>query len=912
MAMRVAGVCLAIALVACVSFAHPEVVPLDNEATTLLGEAALSPDQLAQSAAEAQIAQATAEGGKASPDQGAKASPQDQGADQAAAGGKGGPQDPTEQAAEEAEEAAEGGIGGKGATQHAAEQAVEDGKGGKGATKQAAEEAAEGGKGGKGDTEQAAEEATEGGKGATEQTAEEAAEGGKGGKGATEQAAEEGGKSEEAVMTKTEEESKAGATINNAVDPSSVGKSIKSDISGATTVSEIHDVVEQRVAAAMSMKKEQNELANAEAVAKAKITKLAKDAESEKMKIAQKTGQLQSEKVKAQVEKAKLATIKEKAKRVKAERAVEAMSQSKDAQASMSKAKEEVMEKKEEEEKASLDKKMEEEKAAQAKAKRLAAEEVLKTDKAKSDTAKADQMGMPKTEHQIHLAQASAYKRAARLQEKAAEALNMAARSKAKSNAFGLMTSTAAAVKALQEKVTSGDEEVAADTSEAKQDLKKALAAPFSKNALEQVETGRSEVNQAKSNAVDLKSKLEVAQRNADTAKRAYFEGLRNGWGPVQRNPVTNEDATSSTKAESPVTEVANGPSEVAKPVVPVPITAAAETPDETAEKATSNSFSLAKVDDEPDKPVEVQTKEDAESQAQGVENYKKPDYNKMSEKEVAYWLAKPVTFPDSEPQSSQKVEGRVFNVKEMEAQQIQNLQSMAKSANMDLPPQEQASIQRGDARIEDGAIIDAKKFAKEMDAKSLVPELAPGEQPQDQPDDKEELKKLSPEQLSLQHQDVKRIEEQEIENAKQAANGEEPTAEADAGTTVDKPKGNQAEITQTEQAKTANPTPEAEDTQTDPVTQSSPTGSDAEVAQTEEAREAASSSRPSQLGESGSDFESEISADRALEDGQIGDSTEGVDEANADSELDDVDVEDDDNEVDDDEISDDDDDEYF
>jgi len=587
--------------------------------------------------------------------------------------------------------------------------------------------------------------------------------------------------------------------------------------------------------------------------------------------------------------------MNEKAKRVKAERAVEAMSQSKDAQASIAKAKEEVMAKKEEEEKISLDRKMEEEKAAQAKAKRVAAEEVLKTDQAKSDTAKANQMSDPKTEHQVHLAQANAYKRAANLQEKAAEALNMAARSKAKSNAFSLMTSTAAAVQALQDKVTSGDEEVAADTSEAKQDLKKALAAPFSKNALEQVEKGRSEVNQAKSNDVDSKSELKVARRNADTAKRAYFEGLRNGW---RNGQLTNEDA--SSKAESPVTEVA-------KPVVPVPITAAAEAPDETDEEVAGK-----RADDEPDKPVQAQARDDAESQAQGVENSKEVDYSHMSEKEVAYWLAKSVTYPDSEPQSSQKVEGRVFNVKEIEAQQIQNLQSMAKSASMDLPPQEQASIQRGEPRIEDDKIIDAKKFAKEMDAKSPVPELAPGEQPQDQLDDKEALKKLSPEQLSLQQQDVTQIEEQEIENAQQAANGEKPAAEADAGTADDKPKGNQAEITQTEQAKAANPTPEAEDTQAEQVTQSSPTGSDTEVAQTEEAREAASSSPPSQLGESDSDFESEISADRALEEDQIGDSTEGVDEANADSELDDVDVEDDDDEADDDEISDDDDDEYF
>merc|ERR1712166_497695 len=76
-------------------------------------------------------------------------------------------------------------------------------------------------------------------------------------------------------------------------------------------------------------------------------------------------------------------------------------------------------------------------------------------------------------------------------------------------------------------------------------------------------------------------------------------------------------------------------------------------------------------------------------------------------------------------------------------------------------------------------------------------------------------------------------------------------------------------------------------------------TGNDNEVAQTKEAINAAKT-KPD-MGESDSDFDNEISADRVLEDSEIGDSAEGIDEANADSELDDVSVQNEDDEDDDD-----------
>jgi hypothetical protein len=82
--------------------------------------------------------------------------------------------------------------------------------------------------------------------------------------------------------------------------------------------------------------------------------------------------------------------------------------------------------------------------------------------------------------------------------------------------------------------------------------------------------------------------------------------------------------------------------------------------------------------------------------------------------------------------------------------------------------------------------------------------------------------------------------------------------------------------------------------------------GNKSEKAQTQEAQDANPSKKmpnePNQpdMGEPLSDdnYEREVSADRVLAAGDVGDTLEGVDEANADSELDDVAVEDEDDGV--------------
>merc|ERR1712070_941201 len=197
----------------------------------------------------------------------------------------------------------------------------------------------------------------------------------------------------------------------------------------------------------------------------------------------------------------------------------------------------------------------EEEKAKQAAAQRLKADEELKAQEAKDNKSKAAKMKMPETEHEIRLAQADAYNQAAALKTKEGKALQLAAQSKAKSNAMELMTTTWAAVKVLQEKVAAGNSALAADASVAQKDLKKALDAPFSKNALQTVEKGQSEVKQAKLNDGDLKLQLAAAVKSADAAKKAYFDGLASNFGQApapakEEAPAKKEEALAKEEAK--------------------------------------------------------------------------------------------------------------------------------------------------------------------------------------------------------------------------------------------------------------------------------------------------------------------------------------------------------------------------
>merc|ERR1712028_71811 len=147
---------------------------------------------------------------------------------------------------------------------------------------------------------------------------------------------------------------------------------------------------------------------------------------------------------------------------------------------------------------------------------------------------------------------------------------------------------------------------------------------------------------------------------------------------------------------------------------------------------------------------------------------------------------------------------------------------------------------------------------------------------------------------------------ENQMKQAKAAAGTKSEAEQAKKPEDEKKPSGADQEVTQIEQAKVANPTPESKDNKPDAPAKKEValTGNDNEVAQTKEAIKAAKT-KPD-MGESDSDFDNEISADRVLEDSEIGDSAEGIDEANADSELDDVSVQNEDDEDDDDDDDDD------
>merc|ERR1712028_91845 len=292
---------------------------------------------------------------------------------------------------------------------------------------------------------------------------------------------------------------------------------------------------------------------------------------------------------------------------------------------------------------------------------------------------------------------------------------------------------------------------------------------------------------------------------------------------------------------------------------------------------------------------VSAVSKEQVEKDA---DEGKEPDYSKMTDAEVAYWLAKPMHYADSEPESPQKVEGNIFAVKEDETEQIRILRSLAKTSALDISAHDQAAMQSGRPQVVNGTILDTKKDAAMLNAKPKIPELAPGESVPQPQTDKHLSKPLTVLEVKMAQDENTEHSENQMKQAKAAA-GTKPEDEK-------KPSGADQEVTQIEQAKVANPTPESKDNKPDAPAKKEValTGNDNEVAQTKEAIKAAKT-KPD-MGESDSDFDNEISADRVLEDSEIGDSAEGIDEANADSELDDVSVQNEDDEDDDDDDDDD------
>merc|ERR1712166_710260 len=213
--------------------------------------------------------------------------------------------------------------------------------------------------------------------------------------------------------------------------------------------------------------------------------------------------------------------------------------------------------------------------------------------------------------------------------------LQLAANSKAKSDAYSLMTSTAAAVKELQGKLNSGNVEVSADASIAQKDLKKALDSPFSKNALEKVEKGRSEMKMATTDTADLKLQFESAQQTSAAAKKAYFQGMSTNWG---QNPVA---APAAPAAAEKSVEFPSKPSKEAAPVQAAAAGAAAPAAGGGKKEVFKTGDRSLSNDEEAEKPkVSAVSKEQVEKDA---DEGKEPDYSKMTDAEVAYWLTKPM-----------------------------------------------------------------------------------------------------------------------------------------------------------------------------------------------------------------------------------------------------------------------------
>merc|ERR1712086_1044362 len=321
----------------------------------------------------------------------------------------------------------------------------------------------------------------------------------------------------------------------------------------------------------------------------------------------------------------------------------------------------------------------------------------------------------------------------------------------------------------------------------------------------------------ATTDTADLKLQFESAQQTSAAAKRAYFQGMSTNWG---QNPVA---APAAPAAAAKSVEFPSNPSKEAAPVQAAAAGAAAAGAAAAAagggkkEVFKTGDRSLSN-DEEAEKPkVSAVSKEQVEKDA-----------------DVAYWLAKPMHYADSEPESPQKVEGNIFAVKEDETEQIRILRSLAKTSALDISAHDQAAMQSGRPQVVNGTILDTKKDAAMLNAKPKIPELAPGESVPQPQTDKHLSKPLTVLEVKMAQDENTEHSENQMKQAKAAA-GTKPEDEK-------KPSGADQEVTQIEQAKVANPTPESKDNKPDAPAKKEValTGKANEVAQTKEAIKAA------------------------------------------------------------------------
>jgi hypothetical protein len=267
--------------------------------------------------------------------------------------------------------------------------------------------------------------------------------------------------------------------------------------------------------------------------------------------------------------------------------------------------------------------------------------------------------------------------------------------------------------------------------------------------------------------------------------------------------------------------------------------------------------------------------KADEEADAGKTAAEMKPtDYENMTEDQIQYWLAKEVKYPDSEKQSSEKVMGRVFAAKEDEAEQIRSIKALKKAAEAKLSSPDQAALQAGIPMIKDGMVLNPEKERQMMAKKDPDTEnISPGQLPSEAEDEEDKTKAMSNTEFEGKVKDIKEVSKEEIENAiKVAKNAGKMLAPKKSKKVV---VGTDTEVHQIAQAHAlkAEAKAEAATAKADPK-QDMGEGLDDES-------------------EEDSFDNEEISADRAEEAGKVRDVEEGIDEANADVEMDDAGVED-------------------
>jgi len=532
------------------------------------------------------------------------------------------------------------------------------------------------------------------------------------------------------------------------------------------------------------------------------LEKEAADAKEQKTKEATKM-----EESKLELEKAKQATMNEKNKRKEAESQAEAAGEEVNGLQQVAEAKMKRVQTEEQVKTAEALRQAEEERAKQAAAVRMTAEEKLKTMKLQSGEKAETLAAMPKTVHGMAVAQAAALGAAAKLKVQESEALRRAQIAKTKHDAYELMKTTATEAESAKQAYDEENEKKVNDAEGSEEDLKKALETPFNQKALKQVVEERDELKQDTKDNVDLKDKWQQAEKRAQAAKQAVADGEATNWG--QKPAVISTPEAEEKPAEEKVVE-------------------------------------SKRANDEPSEPKDTEPKKDMQ------------EYENMSEKEIQYWLAKPMKFMEVDPQSPSQVMEEMFQAKQQEADEMRSLTSIQKGAGANATDAPQTN---GEPMVVDGEVVDPSKTidAPDTDPKS---QADGAENPQNTGD----LRVQTKEVVDMKMKDVNNSEKADVEAAQQAAKADVATTKESSNA----PAG--SETGQIEAAKEARgQEPDAPDDKPDMGEDDSLNLGDGEI-------------------------EQEISADNVMVGDNVGATDgEGIDNANADAELDDMAIEDDD-----------------